>query len=130
MTDKTLPTPTAPAVLDLLPPPTPVEPVKPTPEQDEDFSIGLAYLYQDVYTGLGAVYLGQAPTPLADERAERRGKQLALVLRRLGWADDEIIAYLGLSAGLVSDFSVLMAEKKHIEANKAAAPAPVEAKPQ
>ncbi|HEX2065448.1 MAG TPA: hypothetical protein VHI93_01410 [Candidatus Thermoplasmatota archaeon] len=120
---KTTPVPDAKPELDLLPPPPPPAGAAPMKEaEDDDFNEVLGAIYSDVYQGIGRLYVG-APVPeLDDKRAARRGKQLSTVLRRLGWADQEILAYLGLSAGVVSDFAGLQALKAEHEAKKAPAP--------
>lgn len=95
--------------------PAPAKKVKPVDDQDEDEEdlLDLAELgdlcgdiYADVFGVAAQLYVGEA-LELDEKRAGRRGKQLGTVLRKLGWADEEIICYTGLVAGVASDFSLL-----------------------
>jgi hypothetical protein len=62
----------------------------------------LAPMYEDTIN-LAIEALEKEPQTFPSDRARRRGKQLAIVLRRLGWDDEEIIAYAGVVTGVGSD---------------------------
>lgn len=62
----------------------------------------LAPLYKDSIN-LAQEGLQKQHEPFPEDRAQRRARQLALVLRRLGWDDEEIIAYAGFATGVGID---------------------------
>lgn len=111
-------TPTTQA-LDLLPPPPPpaADADKPTdapadPPAD-DKGLGAAeleelcgLLYEDAFNGLGSMYVGR-PVELPEKRAKKRGKQLAIAFKKLGWEDAEVLLLMGLCAGAASDLALL-----------------------
>lgn len=117
MTD---PAPTTPA-LDLLPPPVapPTEPVandvqgdtSPPPAEGTQLDEGdlqelCALLYEDAFNGLGSMYVGR-PVELPEKRAAKRGRQLAMAFKKLGWEDAEVLLLMGLCAGAASDLALL-----------------------
>jgi hypothetical protein len=125
--DVALPQPVAPKPAP-APEPAPAE----EPDDDgEELSVEeLGALCGDIYAdvfGVAAQVIVGVDVELADGRAERRGRQLAVVLRKLGWADDEILAYTGLGAGVAGDVAILVRMKRAKDAEEARAAAQKEA---
>ena len=85
----------------------------------EELALIVGPIYADAFQAAAQFYVGE-PLELPEERAARRGKQLAVVLRKLGWADDEILCYAGLAAGVATDFMMLHQAKLQKEAEEKA----------
>lgn len=114
--DETASSPTP--ALDLLPPPQPGTdlpattepgtdvPKAPTKLPDGELADLCGLLYEDAFNGLGSLYVGR-PVELPDKRASKRGKQLAVALKALGWDDGQVILIVGLCSGLASDVALL-----------------------
>lgn len=96
-------------------PPASSAPVAPPlpPADDEDDQVDLVELGAvcgDIYADVVGAYAGfrfKVDFELSEKRIQRRGPQIALVLRKLGWTDSEIIAYLGLAAGVLGDLALV-----------------------
>jgi len=80
-------------------------------------------IYADAFEGISRALCGHV-IHYPDDRAARRGRQLAIVLVKLGWTDEQIIAYLGLTAGVLSDVAWLAGEIKAAKAAPPTDPAP------
>lgn len=82
-------------------------------------------LYGDLFNAAAHYWAGTDYT-LPETRTQKRGRQWAFALRKLGWADDEIILGLGLAAGVASDVAFLRSLKAQSTSTKTKQEPPVE----
>jgi hypothetical protein len=68
----------------------------------QELAATIAPMYRDGIQ-LSIEAMDKQHRPFPEDRAQRRGEQIARVLRRLGWDDEEIIAYAGLATGVGTD---------------------------
>lgn len=100
-----------------IPPATPAAPMDDpdAPKKDETLELGetaeiCADIYHDAFGAVAQLW-AKIELELPEARAQRRGKQIAVVLRKLGWEDDEILCYLGLGLGVLQDFGMIARAK-------------------
>lgn len=109
-----------------MPPPPRAEP---EPEESLWADDELADFCGDAYAGLvgavGYTVVGLEEVPEYPESARRRrGKAMALLLRKYGYAEDEIVLLVGFAGGLAEDYSWLKRCKAEEDKRKAAAAPP------
>jgi hypothetical protein len=82
-----------------------LEPVDPEQLEIDRMAEILGPMYEDGWDAAIELMQKQHVEYPKDER--RRGRQMALALRELGWEDDAILAYVGLTVGVTSDLAYI-----------------------